>query len=669
MSLLSRTKTPNSPIRANSDAPTFVRFKTALIVFALLFTVLFSTIFDALKVRTEDSLGSLFWTLLSDSTPEERITIVAIDEESLEQVGAWPWPRSTMAQLSDKLAAYGVNMQLFDIVFPEPKAGDDILSRRLLSNNAIIAQIPVLDSQYAVKTGVLSGALEKARCQLPIPSTPNYLANAAPFSAIPKGHITPIIDQDGHIRKQPPVICINGEVYPSLALQGLLNGLQQGSDKSLVNVSIEPGQNLLAASWKLSIGSYFGLHIPLDQDGNMRVSYRQSPEAFQVVSAAKVLDGSAPKALLEGTWALVGATAFGLGDVVPTPYSGMTPGVEIQARLISGLIDGETPYTPNIANYVLVFEGLLATLILFGLGYRSNRMTAYSLPIATVLLPVSIIALHAYLLSHALWIGWFSTAVYALTLGLLFTLFEHAIIRDERHRILGHLSSYLPKSVAQRLMRSVPSGAIEAHRSDLVVMSADLRNFSAYEESRSPEEAAALLHCFFVKATEIVESHGGQIEEYTGDAILSSWSSQESNLATTKAVEAAKELQLAMYDILPARAPKGLEPLALGIGIERGPTLVGSIGPAHRRTHTLLGDTVTIALRVQEMTQDLAQPILIGECAARDLSGNVLTSQGSFLLDGLRTPHVLFALNMNYVESEHPAHTEHSNTIRIVKTG
>ena len=81
----------------------------------------------------------------------------------------------------------------------------------------------------------------------------------------------------------------------------------------------------------------------------------------------------------------------------------------------------------------------------------------------------------------------------------------------------------------------------------------------------------------------------------------------------------------------------------MGIGIEQGPALIGSIGPAHRRSHSLLGDTVTITLRVQELTQELAQPILIGECAARQLNDQQLISQGSYLLSGLRIPHTLFA--------------------------
>jgi adenylate cyclase len=102
-------------------------------------------------------------------------------------------------------------------------------------------------------------------------------------------------------------------------------------------------------------------------------------------------------------------------------------------------------------------------------------------------------------------------------------------------------------------------------------------------------------------------------------------------------------MQLAMQDVLPQNPPAGLEPLALGIGIEQGPVLIGSIGPAHRRTHTLLGETVTIALRIQDMTAELAHPILVGECAARQLADARLESQGSYLLAGLRIPHTLFA--------------------------
>ena len=624
-----------------------IAFLGGLLAISFALTILFGFVFSELKYEYEERGGSLLWRLIPEQEREERITIVAIDEKSLAEVGAWPWPRQTMADLSNKLADYGASLQLFDIVFPEAKLGDALFHNALVKNNGVLSQVPIFDGQSALRGGQLNGALERTRCQYPTPKVTSFLANTPTLAISQVGHITPIVDRDGMIRKQPPLVCIDGQVYPSLALQGILSSINSTSP----SVSIHNNDaGLFSSDWKVSIDSYFGLSIPIDKQGNMRLSYRQSPESFQVVSAADVLNGTAPASLIENTWILIGATAFGLGDVVPTPHSGMTPGVELQARLLSSLLDGRTPYSPAFTSYLLVLFGVCASVVLILLTYTKNKVSAYALPIATASLPIFALLLHAYFLSYDIWLGWFNGALYSLIAGILFVLADHQVVRHQHLRVFSHLSSYLPKSVAQGLLNRSPSGAIEASRHDLVLMCADLRNFSAFEESRPPEEAAALLHCFFVNATEIIESFEGQVEEYKGDSLLASWSSTQSNSATSNALEAADALQKMISSILPQHPPKGLEPLALGVSIERGPTLVGSIGPMHRRHHTLLGDTVTIVLRMQEMTQDLAQPILVGECAARDLRGDALESQGSFLLDGLTTPHVLFAPKTHHID-------------------
>jgi len=95
--------------------------------------------------------------------------------------------------------------------------------------------------------------------------------------------------------------------------------------------------------------------------------------------------------------------------------------------------------------------------------------------------------------------------------------------------------------------------------------------------------------------------------------------------------------------VLPDPAPAGLEPLALGIGVEMGPAMAGSFGLASRRTHMVLGRTVTIASRLVEMTADLAHPILVGEGLAAHVGAAGLESMGTFLLDGLRVPHHVYA--------------------------
>ncbi|WP_417551943.1 CHASE2 domain-containing protein [Marinomonas fungiae] len=647
----------------NTSTSTHARlpFQLGLLALACAMVVFLSFVFPNVNYEYDEKGGSLLWSLLPDQEREERIVIVAIDEKSLSEVGSWPWPRNTMAELSDKLADYGAALQLFDIVFPETKLGDQAFSQALARNNVVLAQIPIFEGDSSLRSGELSGALPSTRCEFPIPRASSYLANTPALNAKSVGHITPIVDADGVIRKQPPLVCIEGRVYPSLALQGLLSSL----GKKDISLSIKQYSGLFSSPQNVEIDSYFGLSIPLDNQGNMRLSYRQSPDSFQVVSAASVLNGSAPTELLNNAWVLVGATAFGLGDVVPTPHSGTTPGVELQARLLSNLLDGRTPYTPNYSNLLKFIFGVAAATILIVVAKLGNKAASLLLPIVTVLLPFCAWGLHTYLLTYSIWLGWLNLALFCAFAGTLFVLADHQLLRHQHLRIFTHLSSYLPKSVAQNLLHTTPSGAIEAKRHDLVLMCADLRNFSAYEESRPPEEAAALLHCFFVESTRIIENHNGQVEEYKGDSLLASWPRDNDQNSVQKALDAAAELQEMLSNILPQRPPKGLEPLALGIAIERGPTLVGSIGPVNRRHHTLLGDTVTIVLRIQEMTQDLAQPILIGECAARDLSGNELDSQGSFLLDGLTTPHVLFAPKSHHVDPL--MDREDSRVFRIVR--
>ena len=286
----------------------------------------------------------------------------------------------------------------------------------------------------------------------------------------------------------------------------------------------------------------------------------------------------------------------------------------------------------------MVFAGIL---LLFS-GAR-ERLAGSGLAGCALALPLLAVLLHAQMLSTTnIWLGWLAPAVYGVTAAGMLILYEYARARLERGRVLGNLSSYLPVDVAQAIAYSLPNSSIDARRQDATLLSADLRNFSAYGEARPPEESAALLHYFFVRTTAIIEKHRGRVHEFKGDSLLAIWDGSGAQ-AAQQALDAAQDMQQVMQDVLPQSPPAGLEPLALGIGIEQGPVLIGSIGPAHRRTHTLLGETVTIALRIQEMTAELAHPILVGECAARQLSDARLDSQGSYLLNGLRIPHTLFA--------------------------
>lgn len=112
-------------------------------------------------------------------------------------------------------------------------------------------------------------------------------------------------------------------------------------------------------------------------------------------------------------------------------------------------------------------------------------------------------------------------------------------------------------------------------------------------------------------------------------------------------MSAARELLHATRPLLVSNQPlpEGgpVQPLALGVGLESGSAIVGSFGPARRRAHAALGEPVSVATRIQQMTTDLSVPILVGPRLAASLPADNTESLGEYLLEGLGRPYRLFA--------------------------
>ena len=85
-------------------------------------------------------------------------------------------------------------------------------------------------------------------------------------------------------------------------------------------------------------------------------------------------------------------------------------------------------------------------------------------------------------------------------------------------------------------------------------------------------------------------------------------------------------------------ASRKTPPLDIGIGIECGPVLVGSFGPARRRVHTVMGETVSVAARLENLTAELGYPVLVGPQALAQSGYTEVHKLGDFLLAGMRTP-------------------------------
>ena len=598
--------------------------------------------------QIQERLGDFAWRTSAAYEQERRLIIVDIDEASLKKVGPWPWPRDTLATLVNKLGQAGAHQQIFDVVFPDAREGDEALALALSKHHGVLAQVMALEQGGLTSSGQLSGALAWSACPTPFGSAAGYLANSASIAPINSavGHITPRVSGDGVVRHQPAVICVGDKAYPALGLVAFAQGA------GISGWSLQRGSGWLEPPWKLLSSDMVAPPVPLDSQGDLRVSWRAHPDSFISLSAADVLAGKIPQDLLRQAWVMVGSSAFGLNDAIATPFGGANAGLLAHAQIISSLIDGRTPYTPKAEGVLQAIAAGFGVLVLLTVGFRQARwLPVYTMPFVGMAWACILWLTHGALLSKAdIWIGWLMPACVVLLSSVMLAAVSHAQSRLERDRLYSHLSSYLPAPVAAALALQAPSGAIKASSNLVSVLFADIRNFSAYVEARPPEEAAAVLHAFFSTATRIVQAHGGVIEAFEGDAVLAVWNAEPNPTKKTEvqdhanqALEAAVALNQAMHGVLPDPAPQGLEPLALGIGVETGLAMVGSFGLASRRTHMVLGRTVTIASRLVDLTAELSHPILIGEglVAQRGTSG--LESMGTFLLDGLRMPHHIYA--------------------------
>jgi adenylate cyclase len=599
----------------------------------------------------EERLASRTWSLANSQATERRVVVVDIDEKSTQALGPWPWPRERVATLLSGLDAYGVNLKVVDVLFEgaQDAAQDQKLALALKAGApTVISQLFALSPQAQLKSGQLAGAM--GTC--PANSVANQPFGTPAFgfmgaetllaqSSAGVGHITPIIDADGSIRRVPAVVCYEGQAYPALAVSALAaaTGAQpvwRNSPAGLFSAN---------SAQQLDVG---GLQLPLDTNGQLRVSYQMPRDGFASVSAVDVLQGKVPPHMLKGAWVLVGSTAFGGGDAVPTPQGGAVGGVEVHAQLMSAALDARTPFVPVWAPLWPLATCLVALLVLVFSLRAAGPKAAVVMPLVALATAASIFGLHAVLLLNLhQWLGWGQPVVFVALAAALLTTSEMLRVRAERERLFENLSSYLPEGAARRVAFEGPTAQVMAETREATVMLVDLRNFSAYCEERAPEDAAMVLHLFYTTLDRIVTEHGGVVEQMVGDGLTAVWNgSSPCNQHAQKALQAAEVIWKEGVAQLPKVASRKTPPLDIGIGIETGPVMVGSFGPARRRVHTVMGEAVSVASRLEKLTAELGYPVLVGPQALAQSGFTDVHKLGDFLLAGMRTPRTVYALQI-----------------------
>jgi adenylate cyclase len=174
------------------------------------------------------------------------------------------------------------------------------------------------------------------------------------------------------------------------------------------------------------------------------------------------------------------------------------------------------------------------------------------------------------------------------------------------------------KVAAQILARDPGLGGTEQETS---VMFVDIRSFTARSANLKPDETVNLLNQFLHAMGEVGErDHGGMINKFLGDGFMALFEvgGDEDN-HTDKALAAACDLERKLERLNADLANRGKEPIQIGIGINSGRAIVGSIGSPERMEFTAIGNTVNVASRIEALNKTVNTTPLISK-ATRDAS-------------------------------------------------
>ena len=571
-----------------------------------------------------------------------EVVIVAIDDRSIEQVGRWPWPRPTQAELLRVISSGAPSVVAFDIVQSESTTSVDpdavisrlaglepstlsIVERALASQSrpdeslaaalresgrSILGYYLDFESEVEIaepaSTPVDTFSLVRQAVQdlsTRVPSAARAVVNLALFrdAAMGQGFFNVLPDRaDGMVRRIPLVIRIASEHAVPLALSAARAHLGN------------PSTTLSFAEFGVSEVRLGDIAIPTAEDGQLMLNYRGRGKTFAHYAAADLLSGATDPSALRDKIVLVGVTATGVADMRVTPFDGFYPGVEVHATAIDNILRRDFVWQPK---WLVVSE--IAAIVFGGmfLGLALGRFRGWW----SAFMAAGLVLAYLYGSQWAFETqGYVFSVLYPLfAFGAIFGTvnIQHYIAEErERRRTRRMLELYLSPSMAEFVSERPERLNLGGDRREMTVLFSDIRGFTAISEQMSPEALVECLNAYLGRMTDAVFASGGMLDKYIGDAVMAVWGAPlPTQDHERQAIDTALAMLEALDDFNREAAERGWPALRMGVGINTGEMVFGNMGSLHHMSLTVMGDEVNIAARLEGLTSLYGAPIIVSE--------------------------------------------------------
>ncbi|MGA8077324.1 MAG: adenylate/guanylate cyclase domain-containing protein [Xanthobacteraceae bacterium] len=621
---------------------------------------------EELRLRTFD----MFQVLRPRVQEGYPVVIVDIDEDSLKTIGQWPWPRTIIADLVDRITQSGPAAIGFDVVFAEPDRMSPAIAEQSFQGldadtRAKLDSLPSNDQILAAAIKRSRVVVGQAGAATPTPRPPGEAAlqtgfavlgpNPAPYIVTFPGLLrnVPVIEEaaagrglfsidpehDGIIRRVPVVMEAQGALVPSLAMEMLRVVTQSGA--ILVRVNNAGVQSVAVP----------GLEVPTDEHGQLWVHFNKHDPA-RFVSAKDVLQGKVPADRFRGRLVLIGTSAIGLLDLKTTPVEAAMPGVEVHAQILESVLSKSLLVNPD---YAIGAELSLAVLIGLAIIIAAPMLS----PTVVVFLGAAVIAgligLSFYLFAeNDLLIDFTYPLISSWLIYLVLTFVNYFREQKQRQQIRSAFGFYLSPHMVEQLAASPEKLVLGGEERRMTILFSDVRGFTTISEhyKDDPQGLTRLMNRFLTPLTNAIIERKGTIDKYIGDAIMAFWNApmddaeQEANACD--AALAMQERALALNAELKREAEANggrYMPLRIGVGLNTGPCVVGNMGSDFRFNYSVLGDTVNFASRLEARTKDYRLPLVVGSRTAEGAKQKFATMEIDLIqVKGKTQPEAVFAV-------------------------
>ena len=579
-------------------------------------------------------------SVLDKEAKDPRIILAAIDDESLQAIGRWPWTRVRWAEFMRKMAVFGAKVVAFDVFFPEPEVACNVESPDLALAKSIeefqsreghhvvipysmdVSEVPgsnsfenlpdslynyIMDSQAAGGYNLRQHHVSKEVWPI------DTIINSNPSL----GHIQSTADIDGVFRHYYIVSNVEEIYFPGFAVS-IFEAFT--GEKTKLIVQEGEGSKLIANN----------VEFPVNSNGALKINWLGYENHFKTVSIKDILeapdDDQRMLFTLKDNIIFVASTAYGAHDLRHTPVHPQTPGIYTHMNVVNQLLSGRA-FKPQSESMKITWITLtICTLLILIVQLFGNAL--YDLLALVVICTVMYYIDITYFLPNGYELGMFFCLLSVVACYSWTTFLNFYLANKDKAFLKDAFSTYISPELIDDMYSSGEPPKLGGDSGIRTALFTDIQGFSTFSEQLTATQLVELLNEYLTVMTDILLEEKGTLDKYEGDAIIAFFGApMPLEDHANRACMVAHRMQVALGELRKKWTSEGekwpqiVHEMRMRIGINSGEIVTGNMGSAQRMNYTMMGDSVNLAARLEESAKQYSIFTQISEETMK-LTGN-----------------------------------------------